>query len=217
MLHTTLSTAMILLAGRGLWPAPAGPEAVRLGITPEVTLVAGFSVAQAETGLARLGNAAPQIEQVHVAWNSVHARAAALADLIEQLSEEPTNATLAAQVAATRQQLVSARQQVHEAQAILVGAVVAGMPGGPVQRLAVARAGSRRRTPPEFWAIERTEQQWRALESAVVIERRAARTGGSVPPEVASLLAQARSHPAVVEATQALGTHLPAMRTVFAP
>jgi hypothetical protein len=71
--------------------------------------------------------------------------------------------------------------------------------------------------PTEFRVLDRTEEEWRVIETALRSEARAARSGGTLDEAQASLLASIRADPSVTLAKANLEAGLDAISQAIAP
>lgn len=172
---------------------PAGLAiAAVIGFTPENLAAAGVSVEQAATILQQLG-------------------ASSLADepLVKLLTSPSTvSAEIAPTINMSPTKLAELRQEAMEVVDISSQSDVG-------RKLTACIKAANRAVPAELKVEERTEEQWRELELAVVAERRAQRLGRAVPTEVATTLSAARGDSDVVAAKTGLQTRSDAIEDVF--
>ncbi len=109
-----------------------------------------------------------------------------------------------------------ARAQMAAAQADLRNAVLAHASAPQVATLDRVRSAAPYAAPPEFGIAARSNEEWRAIEAALVAEERAAALQVPLDDHHATLVASVRSHPQVVLARQHLMLHLEAVEALFA-
>jgi hypothetical protein len=164
----------------------------------------------------RVDQAAELRTQLEAAQSQAAALTLRIGVLYKDLAREPSNDEFRGQLRQAIAQLRSAKQSAATVGGLLANAAVAGLNGPVLQRLAVIRASAGHHSPAEFSCVERTSLQWKRLEGDLVAERRATRGGRPVPPEIATRLAAARAHEAVVAGRQGIALHLTAIRALFA-
>lgn len=196
---------------------PVAELARQSGITPETLAASGATGTLAAAALDQINQAPTEQQQFVNAQSSASDLAGQVSQLRQQVRQDPTNATLVAQLRAAKTQLHASHQSVKVAGDAVTSRAAAGLPSACSQRLAASRGGIARRTPPEFWAVARTTNEWKQLRADLTVERRAIRVGQALPAGTATRLAQARAHPDVVAATQAINTQLPSIRAAFEP
>lgn len=185
--------------------------AATLGFTPTSMAASGLAVTDVAQVFARL-RASSELDAVYSAGlalqNAEQAFAAAQRDIDPF---DPTGADAIEQAAMARDQAVSSLAGAVNA-AIVVGAQ--DLNAAQRQKLAVWR-GAPASLPGEFKVSQWSAAEAKALQEALLEERVAIATEGSVSSEAAAILAQARSRAEVVDAAQRLQTQLEAIKTSY--
>lgn len=188
--------------------------AAELGITPTSMVVAGVTPAAAGTVLANIEaetELTAQIAQLKTAANTATQSATSLAESLT-LAPEPG---LEEQYQIAIATLQSIQEDIAQLRNDLFAAITENLSQPQLDALQVWRTNGERRTPPEFRAALRTDEQWRAIEESLRAEARALRLGMSVPQPPAQLLADVRSEQAVIAAENALTIGMTAMEAAF--
>lgn len=194
---------------------PVTEVARQSGITPETLAASGANATLAASALNQIDQAPTEQAQLVSAQASASDLAAQVSQLRQQLRQDPTNTTLVAQLRAAKTQLRASHQSVKDAGDAVTARAAAGLTSACSQRLAASREGRSYRTPPEFWAVARTADEWKQLQADLTLERRATRMGKTLPSEPTGRLATARANSNVVAASQAISTQLPAIQAAF--
>jgi hypothetical protein len=207
--------ATIMLCGPGAVAQDMLVAASDIGLTPEAVATSGLH-AQLPATLQRLEDSqelrqvlASQRQQLIQAAQSVMA-------LSQSLGLDPNNQQLQSQYQAAKAQLQSSQDQVATTRQALFDQVMTDVPEALVQKLVIWRDNIDRQAPSELRIRQRTDEQWQAIELAVIAERRAIRQGEVPDPQQTALLAEARADAEVVLAAANLNTTLPAVQLLFA-
>lgn len=213
------SQAVFIGASAALAEAtPLAPAllAARAGITPETLAIAGFSATEAGTILTRLQNLTPLREDF-----------AESADATDEASRSFSSCAERLRRGACSQENVEAYSDAADAFSggaadletrldFFFAVALNGFDIEAVELVALAGGQLGRRVPSEFLALERSDLQWRAIEEALVAERRAERLGQELPGGQATLLSDIRTDPAVMDAAANLAGALSEIRDRFA-
>lgn len=200
---------------------PAGPGtaevAVEAGLTPEAFAVADMTPAQAQSALAAIGEAVEIAGALSAAHANFAARSASLLAAEAALLVAPGEpAAVAARDAAIEQVELATELLTN----VRMAARAISLGGLPPTILSTVEAQARSAgfiVPAEFRVLDRTEEEWRVIETALRWEARVARSGGSLDETQASLLASIRADPTVMQATANLEAGLDAMSQVIGP
>jgi len=189
--------------------------AAEIGITPESVVIAGCNPQQAAIILARLADAQTLRAELHGRRLVASEMVTSLSTLAQQLADAGQDQQILGQYQAAVQQLQLVKGQIQQLRVALFEVAIEGMPQTKVQRVVVWRKAARYRVAPEFRVRQRTVEEWRAIQRALRAERRGNRIERELAEDHAALLAQVRSDPAVIQASDRLATNLPAMKELF--
>lgn len=217
--HANFVFALFAALAAAANASPLFPDASKLaaavGLTPESLVVADVTPVQASammTDLVTFGDLQAELEG---AMQDLVDAKIVLAQAEAALRLDPSDEARQLQVQQSRQNLANSELLLNEKQSDVFTEAVAGLPpqkAGSLQ-LWISAAGAD--VPAEFRVLQRSEDDWKAVEKALRAERRALRRGEALEPAMEQLLTALRTEPAVVAAKQRLDSHLPAMKALF--
>jgi len=185
-----------------------------VGLSPEAVVVCG-ALEGLQGTLTAIQSAGAEYDAVAQARTQVSALSQTHQDVQQALSLDPANESLQTQLATITSQLSQAQAQLESTRADLAEVALEGWTEPQLQKLEGWKASSDRRVPPEFRVTGRSDAQWKAIELALIAERRAARLGQEFAGAQQELLTSVRAEQAVLAAQQALQTNLPAAQQAF--
>lgn len=197
-------------------PTSGAAVAIRIGLTPERLAAAGVDGQTIVEMLGRLRQS-PALGQWQNAAQSVDSIGRQLTALAELHRRDPLDAAVSSQLAAVRQSLRSARQVLLGCESAVGEALCQNLAPATAAKLQALGASARRGTPVEFGVVFRSATSWRVLGRAIVCERRAQRSGSTVPAPLAASLAEARANQHVQQAALSVATYLVAVQTAMLP
>ncbi len=171
---------------------PAGiAVAVLVGFTPEHLAAAGISAEQTATILQQLG-ASELVNE----------------PLVKLMTTPPAIDKPISEVDTSLTKLLELRQE-----AMAIAGISSESDTGRKLTAVINSAG--RGVPAELRVVERSEEEWRTLQLAVIAEKRAERLGRSVPTDAAATLSTARGDSDVAAAKSGFDTRKDAIEQVF--
>lgn len=184
-----------------------------LSITPEAAVIAGLeSVASIAANL----ESEPELRQVLSAQRAtVEAAASQATTLWNNVLANPDDQQVETQYAAAIAGLQSAKSQLASTTEELFDTAVQGLTQAQVDRLVTWRTTQGRRVPPEFRVTSRSDEQWQAIEAALVAEKRAERLGEELDSDHDQVLGAVRAEFDVIAAANALQSGLLPMQADF--
>ena len=220
---TGLMTRLVVVSAQTPLPAPATDlgyctvpgMCVQLGLTPESLVMAGVSAGEVQAIMAALQEAYELRLQLAELAESADSLNQTITQLSETLFVDPTLESAIDSFETATAQLDVVRSQMTQARSQLFEIATAALTTGQRQALTTCHDGADKRVPAEFRAVQRTEEQWAAIEQALIAEAQASQLDAPVPSEAATLLAQVRNDPPVVSAQQALAAGLEVMQGQF--
>jgi len=202
-------------------PPPAGPAvadvAVEAGLTPEVFAVAGMTPQQAQSALAAMGEAVEIVGALSAAHSNFAARSASLLAAEAALLAGPGEPGAVAARDAAIEQVELATELLANVRKAARAISLGGLPPTILSTVEAQASSAGWIVPTEFRVLDRTEEEWRVIETALRSEARAARSGGALDEAQANLLASIRADPIVMQAKANLEAGLEAMSQVIAP
>ena len=192
-------------------------RAAEAGITAETLAASGATAPVATVLLHRLADAGGAAAALDAALAAADAAAAALTAAQDALAAEPGDAALAAARDGAQAVYASAALAAESARVALRLEALGEDAAIYAAPLAVQWSAASRTVPTAFKAVERSAEQWDAIERALRAEARSQRLGAPLDAAHASLLASIRAEPAVVQAQAGLTESLAAIGVAFVP
>lgn len=195
---------------------PADPSAVEVaaleaGLTPESFAVAGVTPAQAQSVLVVLGESEEVASALSTAHTEFELRSAALLQAEATLLANPGQPIAVAARDAAAAQVASAAELLSDVRQSARLESLGSLPQAVVAAIDVQARNAAWIVSAELRVLERTPEEWRAIEGALRSEARAARSGSPFGGPEAALLASARADPAVIQAQANLAAGLAQM------
>ncbi|MCP3999069.1 MAG: hypothetical protein GY722_29000 [bacterium] len=191
--------------------------AAEIGITPESLVLADVEQ-HAPAILASISAASNErlaLVAAHQAVDSASQNMAQVASQLQAGSDEDGLADLIAARVAAEAELLQRRTELQALRDTIRTAVTSGLPPAAVICINTSRQAAAYRVPTEFRVLQRTPEQWKAIERAVREEKKAMKRGVPLAQQYAGLLTAIRSDPQVAGAEQRLVLHLSAVRQIF--
>ena len=215
----TLGLVVSVLVTLGTAPpshaaATVSALAERLGVTPQTLCIAQANQFAA-AALQRLEANTELRTALGQKWENAATASQTVATLNDQLSLEPDSDVLPGQLATALTALQSANDQVEAAANVVRDAMLVDLSAAQRQVLNRVREVAHYRVPIAYGVLERTSDQWHAIETALCAENRSLRTGETLDAESSELLTQVRSDSAVLLAQQNVSAHAAATEQVF--
>jgi len=190
--------------------------AARIGLEPESIVVAGLH-AEVSQILGRLGDEATLMAELSIRESVVAQLSSELAEVSLRVQGRMDDAPLRNQFEALTTQRDAAAIQVREALTALRDRSLDGVSAASRATMDLWQETQSRRVPAAFRVKTFDSAQWEAIEIALRAEVRAAQRQVPLGTEEETLLAQVRSDPAVVEASQRLTEHLATVEAAMSP
>ena len=195
----------------GMIPTLAGAQTpIEVGLVPQDLVVAGLTPTTAGLVVDRLDD-----QDVGEAWSEVltvrsaflAAQSACLAARIA-LQNDPSDTTCQEAESSAQSNLQSLRATYLSELASFEELLFDQVDGSLLTELRRVRSQHGMNIPPEMLALDWEDDEMAALAAAIIEERRCLRREEEVGAASVSLLANARSEPAVVTAASRLGSYL---------
>jgi hypothetical protein len=206
---------MLLWTTCGYADDSVADAAASVGLTPESMVVADIDIAQVAPMLTAVQSEVELRQSLNAQHAAADVAAVNVTNLSELLQQSPDDEQLVAQHEAALNALQTAKDQIEALRGELFESATAPASADQITKLLVWRSGDGFRVPPEFRAVERTEDEWRAIEAALRAESRALRLNEELDELHAQLLNNVRSQAAVIDAGSRLQTDLQAVQTLF--
>ena len=194
--------------------SPAG-VCLQIGLTPVPLTMAGIIPGQVQPMLVELQDADALRQELLQLATTADELGQAITHLSEALFVDPTLPGLAGQHESATEELSGVQAQMAQIREELFELSTTGLTPAQRQVLQACQDSAERRVPAEFKVLAQSEQQWAAIEQALIAEARALRLDEPVPADAAALLGQIRNEHAVVAAQQALAVGLDVMDAQF--
>lgn len=202
------STGATLQSGE-LGSAPLALIAADLGVVPEALVIAGITSANEINAIFQSLDEATELRQAYIdARLAIDEAAETMSALSAFLRMNPQDSELIAQYESAAAAKLNAEQSFASTREALESAAFDGFSGQAITAIQTWRASAHRRVPPEFRVLQRTDEQWKAIEAAVRAQQRSAQFGTSLHPDHADLLVDIAAETAVIDAANNLATYL---------
>ena len=127
----------------------------------------------------------------------------------------PADEDLATSSTTAAAAVLAATSSLDDARSAFRATIVADLGSDKQDRLTRIISKPQGAVPLELRVWDCTDTQWKQLQVAIVLERRAPRAGETVQPDAAALLSEARENSDVVGAATALQNSLLAVQAIF--
>jgi hypothetical protein len=229
-LHTALhlwaapAAGLVLFASQPAFAAPrqsapSDPQVAARRVAPEIGLDAaalaavGINAEACAAMLQRLVASSVAIDGLDQAKTGLLGASEALEEARQSAQDGSSEA--AATIGEREASVQAASSTVAGLRAALRGIALDGVSPAAVAMLNAIDGNRKRRVPTEFMVVTRSDSDWEMLERAIRREGRCQRTGETLEPEYASLLASVRAEPAVAAAALSIASLRPAVEAAL--